>query len=192
MESFRGGALQIQIQEVFEFYATSIHTFSLGRCQFPSALMRVVALMALFCSIHSFLCNRGDRMERLDRHLTSEGCSTLSMAKTSDKARVLSIRIQSHYYSISLYYYYSRTLNVTPSNLYVVKATHSERCTLDDLYSYFYYYYYNIIAIILITIILISIITVTINIVIITIIIITSTLICIIIIITITSCCRTN
>ena len=33
MESFRGGALQIQIQEVFEFYAKSIHSFSLGRCQ---------------------------------------------------------------------------------------------------------------------------------------------------------------
>ena len=33
MESFRGGALQIQIQEVFEFYAGSMHSFSLGRCQ---------------------------------------------------------------------------------------------------------------------------------------------------------------
>ena len=35
-------------------------------------------------------------MERLDRHLTSEGCNTLSMAKTEGKARALSIRIQSH------------------------------------------------------------------------------------------------
>ena len=40
----------------------------------------------------------GDCMERLDRHLTSEGCKTLSMSKTSGKARVLSIRIQSHIY----------------------------------------------------------------------------------------------
>ena len=92
MESFRGGALQIQIQEVFEFYAKSIHSFSL-RVGFPSALMRVVALMAFFCSIHSFLCNCGDGIERLDRHLTSEGCNTLFMA-TSGEARVLSIRIQ--------------------------------------------------------------------------------------------------
>ena len=35
------------------------------RVGFPSSLMRVVALMAFFCSIHSFLCNCGDRMERL-------------------------------------------------------------------------------------------------------------------------------
>ena len=33
MESFRGGALQIQIPEVFKIYAKSIHSFSLGRCQ---------------------------------------------------------------------------------------------------------------------------------------------------------------
>ena len=59
--------------------------------------MRVVTLMAFFCSIHSFLCNCGDRMERLDRHLTSEGCNTFSMAKTSGKAQcALIIRIQSH------------------------------------------------------------------------------------------------
>ena len=35
------------------------------RVCFPSALMRVVAVMAFFYSIHSFLCNCGDRMERL-------------------------------------------------------------------------------------------------------------------------------
>ena len=52
------------------------------RVGFPSTLMRVVALMAFFCSIHSFLCSCGDCMERLDRHLISEGCNTLSMAKT--------------------------------------------------------------------------------------------------------------
>ena len=33
MESFSGAALQIQIQEVFEFYAKSIQSFSLGRFQ---------------------------------------------------------------------------------------------------------------------------------------------------------------
>ena len=48
---------------------------------FPSALMSVVALMAFFCSIHSFLCNCGDRMERLDRHLISEGCNTSGKAQ---------------------------------------------------------------------------------------------------------------
>ena len=111
------------------------------RVGFPSALMRVVALMAFFCSIHSFLCNCGDRMERLDRHLTSEGCNTLSMAKTLGKTRVLSIRIQSHIVCIYIIIIV-RTFNVTPSNFYVVEATHSERCTLEDLYSYFYYYYY--------------------------------------------------
>ena len=56
------------------------------RVGFPSALMRVVAPSAP-CSIHSLLCNCGDRMERLDRHLTSEGCNTFSMAKTSGKAQ---------------------------------------------------------------------------------------------------------
>ena len=136
------------------------------RVGFPSALMRVVALMAFLSSIHNFLCNCGDRMERLDRHLTSERCNTLSMAKTLGKACVLSIRIQSHI----VFIYIVRTFNVTPSNLYVVEATHSERCTLEDLYSYFYYYYYIIIAIILI---LITIIIITIVIVVITIIIIT-------------------
>ena len=45
------------------------------------------------------------------------------------------------------------TFNVTPNNFYVVEATHSERCTLEDLYSY---YYYIIIAIIIIAIIIIG------------------------------------
>ena len=31
------------------------------------------------------------------------------------------------------------TFNVTSNNFYV-EATHFERCTLEDLYSYFYYY----------------------------------------------------
>ena len=94
------------------------------RVDFSNALMRVVALMAFFCSIHSFLCNCGDHMERLDRHLTSEGCrcNTLSMAKTSGKARVLSIRIQSHIVFLYIIIIIVRTFNVTPSNLYVVEA----------------------------------------------------------------------
>ena len=39
MESFPGAALQIQIHEIFEFYAQSILSFSLDRCQvgFPKA-----------------------------------------------------------------------------------------------------------------------------------------------------------
>ena len=84
---------------------------------------------------------------------------------------MLSIRIQSHIVFICI-----STIVVpsSPSNLYVVEATHSERCTLEFLYSYFYYYYSTIIAIILILITLISIIVlITIIIVIITIIIIT-------------------
>ena len=74
-------ALQIQIQEVFEFYVKSIHSFSLGRCQ--GCLSK--RLDEGSCSdglLLLYLCNCGDRMERLDRHLTSEGCNTLSMAKT--------------------------------------------------------------------------------------------------------------
>ena len=142
--------------DTFEFYAKRASTLSAWadvRVGFPSALKRVVALMAFFCSIHSFLCNCGDRMERLDRHLTSEVCNTLSMAKTSGKACVLSTRTIT--YSISLYYYYSsivRTFNVTPSNLYVVEATHSEHpggslylflLLLLCYYCYYSYYYYS-------------------------------------------------
>ena len=86
------------------------------RVGFPSALIRVVALKAFFCSIHSFLyC--GDRMERLDRHLTSEGCKIFSMAKTSGKASVLLIK-NTITYSTSVYYYYyksppSKSLTIT-------------------------------------------------------------------------------
>ena len=110
------------------------------RVGFPSALMRVVALMAFFCSIHSFLCNCGNRMERLDRHLTGEGCNTFSMAKTSGKAQCAP-----YYKNIITYSVYYPSFNVTHNNFYV-EATHSERCTLEDLYSYFYYY--NVIIII--------------------------------------------
>ena len=61
-------------------------------------------------------------MERLDRHLTSEGCNTLSMAKTLGKTRVLSIRIQSHIVFIYIIIIV-RTFNVTPGDFYVVEAT---------------------------------------------------------------------
>ena len=54
------------------------------RVGFPSALMRVVALMALSTAFCATVI--------VWRHLTSEGCNTLSMAKTSGKAHVLSIR----------------------------------------------------------------------------------------------------
>ena len=139
---------------IFEFYAKSIHSFSLGRCQgwFSNALMRVVALMAFFCSIHSFLCKCGDHMERLDRHLTSEGCNTFSMAKTPGKAQCAPYYKNTITYSTSVYYYYKSlpSKSLTINNFYV-EATHSERCTLEDLYSYFYYYNVIIIVIILIT-----------------------------------------
>ena len=78
------------------------------------------------------------------------------LVKTSGKACVLSIRIQSHIIFLYILIIVP-TFNVTPSNFYVVEATHSERC---------YYYYIIIIAIVLITIILISIIIITIIIVI--------------------------
>ena len=111
------------------------------RVGFPSALMWVVALMA-FCSIHSFLCNCGDRMDRLDRHLTSGRPNVL-----------LIIRIQSHivlrYITITV-----PSFRVTHNNFYV-EVTHSERCTLEDLNSYFYYY--NVIIIIIIIIVIIRI-----------------------------------
>ena len=135
MESFSGAALQIQIQEVFELYATSIQSFSLG--------------------IHSFLCNCEDHLERLDRHLTSEGCNTLSMEKTSGKAQCAPYYKNTIRCSISVIIV--PTFNVTPNNFYV-EYTHSERCTLEDLYSYFYYYI--LIAIILNTIIIIAFITI--------------------------------
>ena len=113
------------------------------RVGFPSALMTVVALMAFFCSIHSFLCSCGDHMERIDRHLTSERCNTLSMAKTLGKAHVLSITIQSH-----IVFIYIITVRATLSHrsfcqhspnlqchsqLVCVEPTHSERCTLEDI-----------------------------------------------------------
>ena len=123
MESFRGGALHH-----LRIYAKSIHSFSLGRCQgwLSNALMRVVALMAFFCSIHSFLCKCGDRMERLDRHLTSEGCNTFSMAKTSGKAQCAPYYRNTITYSTSVYYYYKSlpSKSLTINNFYV-EATHS-------------------------------------------------------------------
>ena len=90
--------------------------------------------MMAFCSIHSILC--GEHMERLDRHLTSEGCNTLSMTKTSGKAWC------APYHKNTIIFIIVPTFNVTPNNFYVVKATHSKRCILEDLYSYYYYYYY--------------------------------------------------
>ena len=96
------------------------------------------------------------------------------------KARVL-IRILSHI--VFLYIIIVLTFNVTPSNYYVVEATHSERCTLEDLFSYFYYYYYIIIVLLLLlSIIIITIISV----------IITITIIIIIYYYYYTCCCRTN
>ena len=44
-------------------------------------------------------------MERLDRHLTSEGCNTFSMAKTSGKAQCAPYYKNTITYSTSVYYY---------------------------------------------------------------------------------------
>ena len=95
---------------------------------------------------------------------------------------LLIIRIQLH---IVLLYitiigpFFSKSLTI---NNFYVEATHSERCTLEDLYSYFYYY--NVIIIVISLITFTSIIFITIIAII--------TIIIIIIIITITCCCRTN
>ena len=48
------------------------------------------------------------------------------------------VRIQSHIVFLYVIIIVP-TFNVTPNNFYV-EATHFERCTLEDLYSYFYYY----------------------------------------------------
>ena len=100
MESFRGGALQIDSSSNFMPRASTLLAWADVR------VMRVVALMAFSCSIHSFLCKCGDRMERLDRHLTSEGCNTFSMAKTSGKAQCAPYYKNTITYSTSVYYYY--------------------------------------------------------------------------------------
>ena len=117
MESFHGGALQIQIQDVFKFYAKSIHSFSLGRCQgWLSKRLDDGSCSDGLLLLHPQLSVQcGDRMERLDRHLTSEGCNTLSMVKISGKARVISIRIQSHIVFLYVIIIVP-TFNVTPSN----------------------------------------------------------------------------
>ena len=102
MESFRGGALHIDSRDL-RIYAKSIHSFSLGRCQ-GWLSKRLDEGSCSFCSIHSFLCNCGDRMERLDRNLTSEGCNTFSMAKTSGKAQCAPYYKNAITYSTSLLY----------------------------------------------------------------------------------------
>ena len=63
--------------------ASSLLAWADVRVGFPRTLVRVVALMAFFCSIYSFLCNCWGSF---DRHLTSEGCNTLFTAKTLSKA----------------------------------------------------------------------------------------------------------
>ena len=73
--------------------------------------------------------------------------------KTSGRPGVLLIiRTQAHI--IFLYIIIKVLTFNASSNKFYVEATHSERCTLEDHYSYFYYYYYIIIAIILITVLL--------------------------------------
>ena len=116
------------------------------RVGFPSALMRVVALMAFFCSIHSFLCKCGDRMERLDRHLTSEGCNTFSMAKTSGKAQCAPYYKNTIKYSTSLYYYYkslpSKSLTITFMWRLPIPEMHPGGSLFLFLLLQCYYYYY--------------------------------------------------
>ena len=101
-------------------------------------------------------------MERLDRHLTSEGCNTFSMAKTSGKAQCAPYYKNTITYSTSVYYYYKSLPSKVTHNNFYVEATHSERCTLEDLYSYFYYYNVIIIIIVIILITFTSIILITI------------------------------
>ena len=74
---------------IFEFYAKNIHSFSLGRCQgWLSKRLDEGSCSDGLLLLHPQLSvQSGDRMERLDRHLTSEGCNTFSMVKTSGKAQ---------------------------------------------------------------------------------------------------------
>ena len=110
--------------------ASSLLDWADVRVGFPRDLVRVVTLMVFFCSIHSFLCNCGDCMEMLDRHLTSEGFNTLSIAKTSGKARRAPfIRIQSHS-SISVHCYYSPYLQCHSTKTKNKKKKRPEYC--DD------------------------------------------------------------
>ena len=131
------------------------------RAGFPSALMRVVALMAFFCSIHSFLCKCGDRMERLVRHLTSEGCNTFSMVKTSGKVQCAPYYKNTITYSTSVYYYYkslpSKSLTITfmwrlpiprdapwrISILISIRELFSFQDISPCYYSYYFYFYYS-------------------------------------------------
>ena len=100
-----------------------------------------------FCSIHSFLCNCGVRMERLDRLLTSEGCNTFSMAQTSGKAQC------APYYkntitSTSVYSYYkslpSKSLTITFMWRLPIREMHpgGSLFLFLLLQCYYYYYYY--------------------------------------------------
>ena len=127
------------------------------RVGFPSALMRVVALMAFFCYIHSFLCKCGDRMEMLDRHLTSEGCNTFSMAKTSGKAQcapyykntitystsIISPFLQSHSQQLLCGGYPFREMHPGGSLfLFLLLQCYYYYYCYYSYYFYFYYSYY--------------------------------------------------
>ena len=73
-------------------------------------------------------------MERLDRLLTSEGCNTFSMAKTSGKAQCAPYYKNTITYSTSVYYYYkslpSKSLTIT-----FMWRLPIPRDALEDLYS---------------------------------------------------------
>ena len=126
-------------------------------------------------------------MERLDRHLTSEGCNTFSMEKTSGKAQCAPYYKNTITYSTSVYYYYkslpSKSLTITfmwrlpiprdaPWRISILISIITMLLLLLLLLLFLLFTY-----IILITIIVIAIITI---------------IIITIIIITITCCCRTN
>ena len=128
MESFRGGALHIDSRGL-RILCQSIHSFSLGRCQ-GWLSKRLDEGSCSFCSTHSFLCNCGDRMERLERHLTSEGCNIFSMAKTSGKAQCAPYYKNTITYSTSVYYYYkslpSKSLTIILCGGYPFREMHPE------------------------------------------------------------------
>ena len=66
-----------------------IHYFSLGRCQgwLSKRLVEGSCSDGLLLLHPQLSVQCGDRMERLDRHLTSEGCNTFSMEKTTGRAQ---------------------------------------------------------------------------------------------------------
>ena len=138
---------------IFGFYAKSIHSFSLGRCQgwLSKRLDEGSCSDGLLLLYPQLSVQMWGSMERLDRHLTSEGCNTFSMAKTSGKAQCAPYYNNTITYSTSVYYYYkslpSKSLTITFMWRLPIPKMHPGGSLflfllLQYYYCYCYYYYY--------------------------------------------------